>query len=65
MTIFKRHKIKKQIKSLHDKSEYAMTKMMEHQNDEDAIVWKRWALLNALYLGEMVKLKAQLNGIEV
>lgn len=65
MNIFKRHKLKKKLRVLRSKSEYAMGKMMEHEHDEDCVVWKKWAVLNAMYLEEMLMLRAQLEGIEV
>ena len=49
--IFRRYKIKKQIKDLSEKSQYAMKKMEEHLRDEDCTEWRQWSVLNALYLG--------------
>lgn len=60
MNIFKKCKIKKQIKNLSEKSQYAMKKMEEHLYDEDCTEWKQWSVLNALYLGEIIKLKSQM-----
>ena len=58
--IFRRYKIKKQIKDLSEKSQYAMKKMEEHLRDEDCTEWRQWSVLNALYLGEIIKLKSQI-----
>ncbi len=64
MNIFKKHSLKKQLKRLRNNSEYALMKMKAHENDSEAIEWEKWAILNAMYLGEMIKIRAQLNGIE-
>lgn len=64
MNIFKKHSLKKQLKRLRNNSEYALMKMKAHENDSESIVWKKWAVLNAMYLGEMIRIRAQLNGIE-
>lgn len=37
-----------------------MKKMEEHLHDEDCTEWKQWSVLNALYLGEIIKLKSQI-----
>lgn len=58
--IFRRYKTKKQIKDLSEKSQYAMKKLEEHLHDEDCTEWKQWSVLNALYLGEIIKLKSQM-----
>lgn len=58
--IFRRYKTKKQIKDLSEKSQYAMKKMEEHLHDEDCTEWRQWSVLNALYLGEIIKLKSQM-----
>lgn len=60
MNIFKKYKIKKQIKNLSEKSQYAIKKMDEHSHDEDCTEWKQWSVLNALYLLEIIKLRSQM-----
>lgn len=60
MNIFKKYKIKKQIKNLSEKSQYAIKKMEEHSYDEDCTEWKQWAVLNLLYLEGIIKLKSQM-----
>ena len=60
MNIFKKYKIKKQIKNLSEKSRYAIKKMDEYSHDEDCTEWKQWSVLNALYLLEIIKLRSQM-----
>ncbi len=40
MTIFKKWKLRKQLKDLSGKSKYAMQKMDEHEQNEDSTEWK-------------------------